>query len=237
MPVVNNPLKSLYGFQSPSFSVNAAGNLVANNITVNNVTANDITAAGISTLTDLLVTDSTELQGTFAVDGAAVFNDTVNITDPTAADSLISAALVVTGGVSIQNNLRVNNNSTFNNNVDIGQNLLVQNNIQTNNALITNSITSVDDGSTLSDLIMEPLGNVIFKTASQGVEVGRIDATGSTVPVQNTIINNTTVGLTVASTAAFISGTVVNNPTAAANITRKDYVDRTAVAFAVALGA
>jgi hypothetical protein len=33
MPVVNNPLKSLYGFQSPSFSVNAAGNLVANNIT------------------------------------------------------------------------------------------------------------------------------------------------------------------------------------------------------------
>ena len=237
MPVVNNPFKSLYGFQSPSFSVNAAGNLVANNIVVNNITANDITAAGISTLTDLVVTDTTELQGTFALDGAAVFNDTVNITDTSAADSLISAALVVSGGVSIQNNLRVNNDSIFNSNVNIGQNLLVQNNIQTNNSLITNSITSVDDGSTLSDLFVEPLGDVIFKTGSQNVEVGRIDATGSNLPVKNTIINNTTIGLTVASTAAFISGTVVNTPTAAANITRKDYVDRTAVAFAVALGA
>ena len=233
MPVVNNPFKSLYGFQSPSFSVNAAGNLVANNIVVNNITANDITAAGISTLTDLVVTDTTELQGTFALDGAAVFNDTVNITDTSAADSLISAALVVSGGVSIQNNLRVNNDSIFNSNV----NILVQNNIQTNNSLITNSITSVDDGSTLSDLFVEPLGDVIFKTGSQSVEVGRIDATGSNLPVKNTIINNTTIGLTVASTAAFISGTVVNTPTAAANITRKDYVDRTAVAFAVALGA
>jgi hypothetical protein len=237
MPVVNNPLKSLYGFQSPSFSVNAAGNLIANNITVNNVTANDITAAGFSTLTDLLVTANTELQGTFAVDGAAVFNDTVNITDTNAAESLISAALVVSGGVAIQNNLRVNNDSIFNSNVFIGQNLLVQNNIQANNSLITNSITSVDDGSTLSDLTIEPLGDVIFKTGSQSVEVGRIDATGSTVPVQNTTINNTTIGLTVASTAAFVSGTVVNTPTAAANITRKDYVDRTALAYAVAFGA
>jgi hypothetical protein len=95
----------------------------------------------------------------------------------------------------------------------------------------------VDDGSTLSDLTIEPLGDVIFKTGSQSVEVGRIDAAGSTVPMQNTTINNTTIGLTVASTAAFVSGTVVNTPTAAANITRKDYVDRTALAYAVAFGA
>lgn len=232
MPVVNNPLKSLYGFQSPSFSVNAAGNLIANNITTNNVTA-----AGISTLTDLLVIDTTELQGAFTVDGTAVFNNTVNIANSTAATSLVSAAFTVVGGVSIQNNLRVNNDSIFNSNVAIGQNLLAQNNVQANNSLISNSITSVDDGSTLSDLFIEPLGDVVFKTASQSVEVGRINATGSNVPVQNTIINNTTIGLTVASTAAFISGTVVNTPTAAGNITRKDYVDRTAVAFAVALGA
>jgi hypothetical protein len=59
---------------------------------------------------------------------------------------------------------------------------------------------------------IEPLGDVIFKTGSQSVEVGRIDATGSNLPVKNTIINNTSIGLTVASTAAFISGTVVNTP-------------------------
>jgi hypothetical protein len=236
MPVVNNPLKSLYGFQSPSFSVNAAGNLVANNITTNNITANsisviDIDSTGTSTLTDLLVTGSTELQNTLAVDGDSIFNSTVSITDSTAATSLVAAALIVTGGVAIQSNLRVNSD------INIGQNLLAQNNVQANNSLVSNSITTVDDGSTLSDLFIEPLGDVIFKTASQSVEVGRIDATGSNLPVQNTTINNTTIGLTVASTAAFVSGTVVNTPTNAANITRKDYVDRTAVAFAVALGA
>jgi len=236
MPVVNNPLKSLYGFQSPSFSVNAAGNLVANNITTNDITASsisviDIDSTGTSTLADLLVTGSTELQNTLAVDGDSIFNSTVSITDSTAATSLVAAALIVTGGVAIQSNLRVNSD------INIGQNLLAQNNVQANNSLVSNSITTVDDGSTLSDLIIEPLGDVIFKTASQSVEVGRIDATGSNLPVQNTTINNTTIGLTVASTAAFVSGTVVNTPTNAANITRKDYVDRTAVAFAVALGA
>lgn len=236
MPVVNNPLKSLYGFQSPSFSVNAAGNLVANNITTNDITANsisviDIDSTGTSTLADLLVTGSTELQNTLAVDGDSIFNSTVSITDSTAATSLVAAALIVTGGVAIQNNLRVNSD------INIGQNLLAQNNVQANNSLVSNSITTVDDGSTLSDLTIEPLGDVIFRTASQSVEVGRIDATGSNLPVQNTTINNTTIGLTVASTAAFVSGTVVNTPTNAANITRKDYVDRTAVAFAVALGA
>lgn len=236
MPVVNNPLKSLYGFQSPSFSVNAAGNLVANNITTNDITASsisviDIDSTGTSTLADLLVTGSTELQNTLAVDGDSIFNSTVSITDSTAATSLVAAALIVTGGVAIQNNLRVNSD------INIGQNLLAQNNVQANNSLVSNSITTVDDGSTLSDLTIEPLGDVIFRTASQSVEVGRIDATGSNLPVQNTTINNTTIGLTVASTAAFVSGTVVNTPTNAANITRKDYVDRTAVAFAVALGA
>jgi hypothetical protein len=210
---------------------------VANNITVNNIIANAITSTGTSILPDLTVTNTTELQGTLTVDGASVLNSTVNITDNTAASSFFTAALVVVGGVAIQNNLLVSSDSTFNNNVNIGQNLLVQTDVQANNSLISNSITSVDDGSTLSDLVIEPLGDVIFKTASQSVEVGRIDATGSNVPVQNTIINNTTIGLTVASTAAFVSGTVVDTPTAANNITRKDYVDRTALAYAVAFGA
>jgi hypothetical protein len=103
---------------------------------------------------------------------------------------------------------------------------------------MSNSITSVDDGSTFSDLIIEPLGDVIFKTASQSVEVGRIDATGSNLPVQNTTINNTSIGLTVASTAAFISGTVVNTPTAMQPISlEKTMWIVLHVAYAVAFGA
>ena len=234
MPVVNNPFKSLYGFQSPSFSVNAAGNLVAVDVTVNNITANDITADDITSdqasTTTLLVGAATNLLGTLAVAGVSTFTNT------TAAQSLNIAAVKIAGGVAIQNNLLVNANSTFNNDLTIGEDLTVQNNIQVNDSLITDRITTINDGSTLTDLLIQPVRNVIFKTAGNASELGRIDATGSTVPVKNTSINNTSIGLTVASTAAFVSGTVVNTPTAANNITRKDYVDRTAVAFSVALG-
>lgn len=234
MPVVNNPFKSLYGFESPSFSVNAVGNLVANNITVNNITSNDITADDITAdavnITTLLVGSSTGLLGTLEVSGISTFNNT------TAAQNFNIAAVKIAGGVAIQNNLLVNANSSFNNDLTIGQNLTVQNNIQINDSLITDRITTTNDGSTLTDLLIQPIRNVIFKTAGNNTELGRIDSTGSTVPVKNTSINNTSIGLTVASTAAFISGTVVNTATAANNITRKDYVDRTAVAFSVALG-
>lgn len=213
MPVVTNPFRSLYGFQSPSFSVDAAGN----------VQILDLAVTGDSVLSNAIIANLT-------VNTSTTLNSTVLVANNSTAAALNSAALIVVGGVSIQDNLLVNGD------INSNTNLIAANDVTALNSLVSNSITTLNDGSTLSDLIIEPLGDVVFKTASQSVEVGRINAVGSNLPVVDTTINNTTIGLTVASTAAFVSGTVSTTPAGAAAITRKDYVDRTAVAFAVALG-
>ena len=66
--------------------------------------------------------------------------------------------------------------------------------------------------------------------------VGKIDSNGTDVAVVNTTINNTTIGATTASTGAFTSGTVANQPTTANGISNKKYVDNTSTALAIALG-
>lgn len=242
MPVTNNPLVSLYGFQSPAFSVDALGNTQVNSLISGNTTVSNIT-----------------ITGTLSIDSGSIFNNTIAITDSTAAINSSLAALTVAGGVGIEKNLIVDENASIGQNLNVygdlnvNQNLsssgslLVQSDIQTNATLITSFITTVNDGSTITNLEIEPLGDVIFKTQGQSTEVGRIDATGSNVPVQNTTINNTTIGATTpssaaftstsASSASFVAATVANTPTVAADITRKDYVDRTAIALAVAFGA
>lgn len=242
MPVTNNPLVSLYGFQSPAFSVDALGNVQVNSLASGNTTISNIT-----------------ITGTLDIDGESIFNNTITITDSTAAVNSTSGALNIAGGVGIEKNLIVDESVSIgqnltvygelnlNQNLNTSGSLLIQGDIQTNSTLITSFITTVNDGSTITDLEIEPLGDVVFKTQGQSTEVGRIDATGSNVPVQNTTINNTTIGATTPSSAAFTStsatsaaftaATVTNTPTAAADITRKDYVDRTAIALAVAFGA
>ena len=59
---------------------------------------------------------------------------------------------------------------------------------------------------------------------------------GTDVAVVNTTINNTPIGATTASTGAFTSGTVANQPTTANGISNKKYVDNTSTALAIALG-
>ena len=55
-------------------------------------------------------------------------------------------------------------------------------------------------------------------------------------PINNSTINNTTIGATTPSTAAFTSATVANTPTTATSATNKKYVDETVSALAIALG-
>ena len=62
-------------------------------------------------------------------------------------------------------------------------------------------------------------------------------ASGNIVgPINNSTINNTTIGATTPSTAAFTSATVANTPTTATSATNKKYVDETVSALAIALG-
>ena len=68
------------------------------------------------------------------------------------------------------------------------------------------------------------------------VILGTVNSSGSNLAVIDTTIDNTPIGATTASTAAFTTGTVANQPTTANGISNKKYVDNTSTALAIALG-
>jgi phosphoglycerol transferase MdoB-like AlkP superfamily enzyme len=68
------------------------------------------------------------------------------------------------------------------------------------------------------------------------VILGTINSDGSNLAVINTTVDNTPIGSTTASTAAFTTGTVASQPTTANGISNKKYVDNTSTALAIALG-
>ena len=78
-------------------------------------------------------------------------------------------------------------------------------------------------------------------------DVGVVDniTIGSVIPRNGTFstlnssqgtLNNTTIGLTSATSAAFTGATVTSDPTNANDVTKKQYVDNTATVLAIALG-
>jgi len=292
--IVNAPLRSKYGFESPSFTVDSVGNITARSITlevqdvvedvdvaadfsfeevdnnfrlINNATNNpSITfTRNSSTTIDLDLTNFTfsifssvgdtltlynvglrHSDATTGVDaqgknsGRLYFstpisapdilyygNDTgtiygiINVVDPvgvfstldinstTASTSSTSGALTVAGGVGIEGDLYVAGSL----NIDgIG-------------------ITNI---SSPTNLELEATNQIVLKI--DGNKLGTISSTGSDLPIENTTINNTTIGAVTPTTAAFTSATVSNDPTINSSVANKQYVDRTAVALAVAFG-
>ena len=65
-----------------------------------------------------------------------------------------------------------------------------------------------------------------------------VDSTSGNIvgPINTTTINNTTIGATTPSTAAFTSATIANTPTTDTSVANKKYVDETIPALAIALG-
>lgn len=292
--IVNAPLRSKYGFESPSFAVDSLGNIIARSITlevedavenasaaadfsfeeVNNnfrldnnannnpsitFTRNSTTSIDLdltsftfnifSSVGDTLTLYNTGLKhsdGTTGVDaqgknsGRLSFTTPVstpnilyygnatgtiygiiNVVDPvgvfstidinstTASTSSTSGALTVAGGVGIEGDLYVAGSL----NIDgIG-------------------LTSI---SSPTNLELEAVNQIVLKI--DGNKLGTISSTGSDLPIENTTINNTTIGTVTPTTAAFTSATVSNDPIVNSGVANKQYVDRTAVALAVAFG-
>ena len=89
--------------------------------------------------------------------------------------------------------------------------------------------------------------NLQFEAANQiivkidGTTLGVIKTTGSSVPLVDTTINNTVIGATTPSTAAFTSAaftsaTITSLPTSATEVSNKQYVDSTALSLSIAFG-
>ena len=142
------------------------------------------------------------------IDPAGVFS-TSAINASTASTSSTTGALTVAGGTGIAGDLYIGGSL----NVDgIG-------------------ISSLNSSTNLE---LEAGNHIIVKI--DGTSLGIIKSTGSTVPVVDTTINNSAIGVVTPSTAAFTSGSVASLPTVETSITNKQYVDSTSLSLAIAFG-
>lgn len=236
MAVTYNPFVSKYGFKSDGFEVDSSGNITAGNLETQNITVNnDIVADSIDVSTIKL--DGSVLFG--SGEGSQAFQIEKDFIISEGSTPYLS---VINGQVSINN--RFDSVGTIDN-VDIGTvspaigifTDLTSSNITGNLANFTNIRTSelgipVLESNTNLDLSAK--NAVVFRI--NGVNKGRIDDSGIDIPIVNTTINNTSIGANTPSTGAFTSATVLNQPTSAASVTRKDYVDNQISAFAIAFG-
>ena len=149
------------------------------------------------------------VSGTITVENAPSAFSEVAITGTTISTSTTTGALTVAGGVGISEDL------------NLGGALNIQG----------VGIPALSSGTNL-DL---SAGNAIVIRVNN-VLLGKITSTGLSVPVSNTTINNTTIGATTPATAAFTSATVSSEPAVNSGVANKQYVDRTAVALAIAFG-
>jgi len=147
--------------------------------------------------------------GTIEVSNSPSAFSEVSITGTTPSTSSNTGSLIVAGGAGIQGDLYVGGSL----NIDgIG-------------------ITRL---SSPTNLEIEAANNIIVKI--DGVTLGVVGSTGSSVPLVNTTINNTVIGAITPAAASFTTATVANAPTNDTNVSNKQYVDRTALALSIAFG-
>lgn len=147
------------------------------------------------------------------VDPDGVFG-TLDITNDIDSNNTITGALTVAGGAGIDKNLHVGG-SVFAKDLSL------------------NGVGIPIVGST-TNLELSANFKIIFKIEDN--TIGFIDETGSTIPINNTTINNTVIGDIIPSTASFVSASVTEIPITNNNITNKGYVDQTALSLSIAFG-
>jgi hypothetical protein len=147
--------------------------------------------------------------GTIIVSNAPSAFSEVSITGNVQSSSSSTGALTVAGGVGIAGDLYIGGTL----NIDgIG-------------------ITTI---SSPTNLQLDAVNNIILKI--EGTSLGVLSTNGLSVPLVDATINNTVIGGTSPAAAAFTTATVSELPTIDTGVSNKQYVDRTAVALAIAFG-
>jgi hypothetical protein len=153
-------------------------------------------------------TDGT-IFGTITVSNAPSAFSEVDITGNVASTSSTTGSLIVAGGVGITGDLYIGGSL----NIDgVG-------------------ITSI---SSSTNLEFNATNKVILQI--DNIKLGEINSTGLSIPINNSTIDNTTIGATAPATGAFTSATVANAPTVDSSVPNKQYVDSTALSLAIAFG-
>lgn len=138
----------------------------------------------------------------------------LEITSEANSTDALSGAVTVAGGVGIAKDLFV------------GGNLYVD---EIN--LDSNGTPAIESSSNL-----ELLANfrIIFKIDNN--TIGFIDDSGSSIPINNTTIDNTVIGSVTPSLATFVSASVNELPTTGTGVANKSYVDQSSLSFSIAFG-
>lgn len=157
-------------------------------------------------------TNSLILGSITIVDPIGVFS-TVAINSTIDSSSVATGALVVAGGVGVAGALTIGTQIT-------------------SPEINTDSITSSDI------LVLDAENNITVNNA--GIMVGQITEDGSSIPVINTTVDNssingTSIGDVLPSTASFTTATVTT-VSGTTSVTNKTYVDSTAIALSIAFG-
>ena len=155
-----------------------------------------------------------DVVGTINVTDASGLFGNLTITNDTDSTDILTGALVVKGGTAIAKNLNVGGNITAQgidlNGVGIPK---LESNTNLELSATNKIIVKIDD-----------------------VFLGEITNNGSSIPINNTTIENTTIGSALPATANFVSATIVNQPITTNSATNKKYVDTTATALAITFG-
>jgi hypothetical protein len=157
---------------------------------------------------------SEDVVGTINVIDASGLFGSLQVTNETNSLDILTGALVVKGGTAIAKNLNVGGNITAQgidlNGVGIPK---LESNTNLELSATNKIIVKIDD-----------------------VFLGEITNNGSSIPINNTTIENTTIGSALPATANFVSATIVNQPITTNSATNKKYVDTTATALAITFG-
>tara|TARA_B110000503_G_C7076052_1_gene382949 strand:- start:164 stop:1051 length:888 start_codon:yes stop_codon:yes gene_type:complete len=147
--------------------------------------------------------------GTITVSNAPSAFSEVSVTGNVVSTSSTTGSLVVTGGAGISGDLYIGGSL----NIDgVG-------------------ITSI---SSSTNLEFNANNKIILQI--DNIKLGELNSTGLAIPINNSTINNTTIGATTPATGAFTSATVEGAPTIDRSVPNKQYVDSTALSLAIAFG-
>lgn len=152
--------------------------------------------------------------GLITINNSSGLFGNLEITNQTDSLDILSGALVVAGGAAIGKNLNVGGD-------------IVAASINLNGV----GIPKVES---TTNLELSATNKIIVKI--NDLFLGEINDNGSSIPINNTTIENTIIGETLPTTANFISATIVNQPTTNNSATNKNYVDTTATALAITFG-
>lgn len=217
------PFKSEFGFASPNFSVDANGNIIANSV---------LTVGSGSQNINIVLKDSTiDTVDSSAIDfltSVVNFDGTIktnNITDRTGTLSVLASETLTLGSPLETNQSRVQ---------------------------ISNAVLSLENYTTGErNSILPQLGDMIFNIDSRSLQYYTLDDTSTAIwrnvstgkiTFEGEIIStsgpNTDIQILPQTGGEVVVDTLKINdePTLGYQATRKTYVDRTAIAYAVALG-